>query len=230
MTVLSIIHEDDRLIAVSKRAGQLAVGEPDPGGEGSLHAGLSARAGRDLYIVHRLDRGTSGLILFAKDAAAHRHLSRLFEHRQVEKVYVAMTIGHLDHEAGDVDRPIHAFASGRMGVDRRGKPARTRYRVAERLGDADLLEVRPVTGRRHQIRVHLWSIGHPVLGDTRYGHPLPVGGIPRLMLHARELSFAGPDGGSLSLRDDPPADFTEIVESRRNDAPQRPEYQRRAAD
>jgi 23S rRNA-/tRNA-specific pseudouridylate synthase len=103
-----------------------------------------------------------------------------------------------------------------VGVDPRGREAVTRCAVKERLRAVDLLEVTPITGRRHQIRVHLYSAGHPVLGDTRYGESRPVGGAPRLMLHAVELTLPDAEGGSLVLRAEPPADFDAIAESYRH--------------
>lgn len=211
--MIEVVHDDDHLLAVAKPAGMLAVaqrGSPDE--PESAHGQASRLAGARLFVVHRLDRETSGLLVFAKDAETHRHLSLAFETRQVEKVYLAAVLGTLDAQAGEVDEPIRAFGSGRMGVHPRGKPAQTRWVVLERLPDADLLEVRPVTGRRHQLRVHLYAIGHPVLGDTRYGRPRPVGGAPRLMLHARELSFTDPGGRPISVRREPPGDFAEVLD------------------
>ena len=100
-------------------------------------------------------------------------------------------------------------------MDPKGSEALTRYRRLERLQDADLLEVEPLTGRRHQIRVHCYAIGHPVLGDTRYGAVRPVGGAPRLMLHAAELTLPGADGEPLRIRADPPADFQLVLDGLR---------------
>ncbi len=100
-------------------------------------------------------------------------------------------------------------------MDPKGSEALTRYRRLERLQDADLLEVEPLTGRRHQIRVHCYAIGHPVLGDTRYGAVRPVGGAPRLMLHAAELRLPVTDGEPLAIRADPPADFESVLDGLR---------------
>lgn len=152
--LLRVVHEDERLVAVAKPSGQLAVGPADRA-DPSLQAEASRHVGRDLLIVHRLDRGTSGIILFAKDVETHHRLSLLFESRKVDKVYIALVLGHLKPSSGEVDGPLRAFGSGRMGVDTRGKESLTRYSLIERLAATDLLEVRPLTGRRHQIRVHL---------------------------------------------------------------------------
>ena len=200
-----IVHRDDHIVIADKPAGMLAVGP------GSIHEILAAELGERLFIVHRLDRETSGLIAFARDAETHRYLSGRFEERAVEKVYLAAVAGHLDPATGSVDLALREFGSGRMGVDRRGKPSHTSYAVLERLTDADLVELRPRTGRRHQLRVHMHAIGHAVLGDPRYGSPRPVGGVERLMLHAATLSFEGPDGSPVAARAASPPDFEAVV-------------------
>jgi tRNA pseudouridine32 synthase/23S rRNA pseudouridine746 synthase len=210
-----VIHEDEHLLAVAKLPGTVVAGPDQAAPDGSLQAQVSLRSDARIFTVHRLDRGTSGIVLFAKDAQTHRHLSLLFESRQVDKLYLAVVLGHVEPRSGKVDAPLRAFGSGRVGVDQRGKPASTRYEVRERLPRADLLEVRPQTGRRHQVRVHLYSIGHPVMGDDRYGHERPVGGARRLMLHALELSFPDADGRQLTLRAVPPDDFGSILDEER---------------
>jgi tRNA pseudouridine32 synthase/23S rRNA pseudouridine746 synthase len=217
-SALEVVHEDDRLIAVSKRAGDVvaAGGGIDPAT--TLLAQVERQIGAKAFLVHRLDRGTSGVIVFARDAETHSRLSQQFESRQVEKSYLALVLGHVRDPSGEIDRALRAFGSGRVAVDRRGKPAITRYGLSERLAAADLLEVHPLTGRRHQVRVHLYAIGHPVIGDTRYGHERPVGGAARLMLHARELVLPGPDGTTIVLRAEPPQDFIEIVDAYRTAA------------
>ncbi len=200
-----IVHRDDHLVVADKPAGVLAVGP------GSIHERLAAELGERLFIVHRLDRETSGLIAFARDAETHRYLSGRFEERAVAKVYLAAVSGHVEPATGSVDFALREFGSGRMGVDRKGKPSHTSYAVLERLTDADLVELRPHTGRRHQLRVHMHAIGHAVLGDPRYGNPRPVGGVERLMLHAAALSFAGPDGTPIAVQAATPSDFEAVV-------------------
>lgn len=207
-----VVHLDERLVAVDKPAGQTALGP------GSIHEQLAAELDQRIFVVHRLDAATSGLLLFARDAETHRYVSGLFEARQVDKGYLAAVISHMERESGEVDLPIREFGSGRMGVDMRrgrGKASQTRYRVLERLDEADLLEVHPLTGRRHQIRVHLHAIGHAILGDDRYGTDRPVGGEPRLLLHARELAFTDANGGAIRLSTEPPSEFSERVALRR---------------
>jgi tRNA pseudouridine32 synthase / 23S rRNA pseudouridine746 synthase len=212
---LTILHEDDWIVAASKPSGQASA----PGGGieagASLQEQVAAHLGARAFLVHRLDRDTSGVMVFAKDAETHRRLSMAFEGREVAKAYLALVQGHVDAMSGEIAGPLRTFGSGRVGVDPRGKEAVTGYIVKERLPDVDVLEVTPVTGRRHQIRVHLYSIGHAVLGDPRYGETRPAGGASRLMLHALELTIPDTEGGALSLRSEPPADFVEIVEAHR---------------
>jgi tRNA pseudouridine32 synthase/23S rRNA pseudouridine746 synthase len=210
---LTIAHEDEGVVVVAKPAGQATA----PGGGiedgASLHEQVAAYVGRKAFLVHRLDRDTSGVVVFAKDAETHRRLSLAFESREVGKTYLALVQGHPDATSGEITEPLRTFGSGRVATDPRGKEAVTRYAVRERLRDADLLEVTPVTGRRHQIRVHLYAIGHPIVGDPRYGEDRPVGRTSRLMLHALELTLPDPGGDSRVVRVEPPADFMQILET-----------------
>lgn len=223
------IYQDERVVAVDKPAGMLVIPGRGPGREPSLVDLLEAHLGKRPFVVHRIDRETSGLVLFALDASTHRELSLAFERRQVRKTYLAVVLNKMAGPEGSIDLPLREFGSGRVAVDERGKPSRTEYRVLSpvpedsggppphhtppgvrsQMPGGTLLEVHPVTGRRHQIRVHLYSLGHPVLGDTRYGNPRPVGGAPRLMLHAWKLELA--DGTSRlvlpPLTVAPPVDF-----------------------
>jgi len=226
------------MIAVDKPAGQLVIpGRPSrlgvasgnapgraqsgtgvPGGDEPVNAELERTLGRKVFVVHRIDREASGLVVFAKDPETHRELSLLFERRMVKKTYLAAVLGWLDRD-GAISHPIREFGSGRMGTGRGGRKALTRYRVLERLRRSSLLAIEPETGRRHQIRVHLYSRGHPILGDPLYGDPRPVGGVARLMLHAAGLAIPRPDGSVTALKCPPPPDFTAVVESLRVKAP-----------
>jgi RluA family pseudouridine synthase len=165
-----------------------------------------------LFPVHRLDRGASGVIVFAKNAAAHRHLNGEFDRREVRKTYLALVDGVPSSNRGQINAPLREFGSGRMGVDpKRGKPSSTEWKVAERLDGATLLRVNPTTGRRHQIRVHLYHIGHPILGDLRYGDRARQEGCPRLMLHALEVGFALRSGERVTVEAPPPPSFEEVL-------------------
>jgi RluA family pseudouridine synthase len=167
-----------------------------------------------VFVVHRLDADASGAVVFAKDEASHRDLCLQFERRQTGKTYLAAVQGVVA-EDGSMDRPIREYGSGRMGVSSGGKPSLTRWHVLERFSAASLLEVAPATGRRHQIRVHLYAAGHPILGDRLYGRDRPVGGAPRLMLHGLEISFRSADGSRKRVRCDPPVEFARVLASLR---------------
>ncbi|HEY7465022.1 MAG TPA: RluA family pseudouridine synthase [Candidatus Limnocylindria bacterium] len=209
--VLRVLHEDERLIAVDKPADQAVAPGGGVAAPDTLQAAVSEHIGAKAFLVHRLDRETSGVMVFAKTAEAHRELSRQFEERLVTKRYLALVQGHVEGRSGEIREPLREFGSGRVGVDPNGREAMTRWKLRERLPDADVLEVEPLTGRRHQIRVHLYSIGHPIMGDTRYGSPRPVGGAPRLMLHAADLTLA--DGTRLAA--ELPDDFASVLGDQR---------------
>jgi tRNA pseudouridine32 synthase / 23S rRNA pseudouridine746 synthase len=208
---VQVLFENDHLIAVDKPAGQTVI----PGrnlGEGipPLVEAVSKKIGKKAYVVHRLDRETSGLVLFAKDAPAHREICLQWENREVLKIYRALVLGIPPQTEGRIEFFLKAFGSGRMGVDPKGKASLTRYRVLQTFSRSSLLEVKPETGRRHQIRVHLYHLGFPVMGDPLYGKERPVGGSPRLMLHAAQVSlnFQGRD---LTLVCKPGDDFEEVL-------------------
>lgn len=209
MSELGVLHEDERLIVVDKPTGQLVIpGRGEAAGE-TLREAVERHTGGKVYVVHRLDRGASGLVVFAKDAATHRALCLRFEKRDVRKRYRVLALGTLERD-GRIDKPLREFGSGRIGVATDGKPASTAYRVLERLKAATLLDVEPATGRRHQIRVHLFSVGHPVLGDDRYGEKRPVGGVGRLMLHALSLELEGRP--ALRFKAPLPPDFEAVLQ------------------
>lgn len=198
MSAPAILHEDARLLAIAKPEGISAIPERDPVVP-SIQRQLEATRGEKLFVVHRIDKEVSGLLLFARTAAAHRQLSIAFERRRVDKRYLALAWGRLDAgRSGEIDQPIHEFGSGRMGVDPRGKPSITRWAALAngRYGDADvtLLALSPHTGRRHQLRVHLYAMGHALVGDPRYGDAALQAKAPRLALHAAEAHFAWEPG------------------------------------
>ncbi len=228
-----VLHEDDDLYAVDKPEGLPVIPERIARGPCALEI-AAAQAGTRLFVVHRLDRDTSGVLLFAKNAAAHRHLNGEFEHRHARKTYAAVAEGRMTVGDGRVTLPIRPFGSGRMGVDRRrGKPCLTHYRVTGFAGSCTELLAHPVTGRRHQIRVHLYSLGHPIVGDRRYGEPLAAGGgagsgapspgvgvrcpdgtrveAERLMLHARSLAVRAPSGKPVRISAELPATYVSIL-------------------
>ena len=210
---LAVLYEDDDLVAIDKPAGMVVhAGAGVHSGtlvNALLHRfrGLSGVAGElRPGIVHRLDRYTSGVLLVAKNDAAHHHLAAQFSGRRVEKVYIALVHGRVANETGRIERPISRDPVHRTRMTARravGRAAWSEYRVVGRFRGFTLLEVRIGTGRTHQIRVHLSSIGHPVAGDSLYGAPAKVPGMPglgRYFLHAHRIRFARPsDGEELTL-------------------------------
>ncbi|MBI5629712.1 MAG: RluA family pseudouridine synthase [Elusimicrobia bacterium] len=210
---IRVLHEDERLIAVDKPRGQLAVPGRGRDDAPSLKEEVSAYLRRPAFAVHRLDREASGVLVFAKEERAHKRLCLLFERREVRKTYLAVVLGDVRGE-GKIDAPLRAYGSGRMGVARAGeggKPSLTYYKALEALRGATLLELRPVTGRRHQLRAHLFGLGHPILGDSLYGRERPVGGAARLMLHAVELVVPDWDGKELKIRAEAGRDFLDAL-------------------
>lgn len=204
MSALSVVFEDDAVVALAKPAGQPTI--PGRGEVGrSLITQLEDERGAKFFVVHRLDREASGLVLFAKDAETHRRLCVEFEARRAKKVYLALVAGKMEGE-GTITQPLREFGSGRMAPAPDGKPSKTLWSAQRAFGGATLLRVEPLTGRKHQIRAHLASLGHPILGDPRYGPPpRPVGGVRRLMLHALSLRVEAARVYELTVP--PPPDF-----------------------
>lgn len=194
---LAILHRDHALLVLDKPAGLLTV----PGrGEDRADCLIARARGAfpEVLLVHRLDLDTSGVIVFALSPHAQRHLGRQFEDRRVEKRYVARVHGHPRADAGEVDLPLAVDWPNRprQKVDHAaGRPALTRWRVIRRDPDGTArLALEPLTGRSHQLRVHLAAIGHPILGDPLYAGDA-ARAHPRMMLHAESLRLRHPDGG-----------------------------------
>ena len=192
-----ILHADAALLVADKPAGLPCV----PGRPVELHDCLWQRVRAiyaDALVVHRLDMATSGLVLFARGIEAQRALGRAFAQREVDKRYEAVVAGTLEDESGEIDLPLAADWPNRprQQVDREhGKPSLTRWRVIAREAGRTRLALEPLTGRSHQLRVHLAAIGHPIVGDALYAPPEIARGAPRLLLHACALAFAHPEGG-----------------------------------
>ncbi|MCB0535425.1 MAG: RluA family pseudouridine synthase [Lewinellaceae bacterium] len=169
MSHYELLHEDEHLLVVVKPAGLLSI--PDRFGNKDSLLGLLERDFGKVFVVHRLDRETSGILCFARSEAAHRHLSMQFEHHTADKYYFALLDGVLHHDEGEIDKPIgeHPGTPGKMTVTNSGKPSLTFYRVAERFKRFTLAEALIKTGRTHQIRVHFQSIGYPLAIDALYG-------------------------------------------------------------
>jgi tRNA pseudouridine32 synthase/23S rRNA pseudouridine746 synthase len=196
-TPLDVIHRDHAILVVNKPAGLLSV----PGKGEHLADCLMSRvqaAFPEALLVHRLDRDTSGVMVFALTPQAQRHLGLQFERRHVRKTYVARVQGHIADETGTVDLPLGVDWPNRprQHVDlENGRPAQTDWRVVRREADGTTrVRLTPHTGRSHQLRVHMLAIGHPILGDPLYAEGA-ARDWPRLMLHSESLRLRHPDGG-----------------------------------
>jgi tRNA pseudouridine32 synthase/23S rRNA pseudouridine746 synthase len=197
---LDILLEDDAFLALNKPSGLLAV----PGRGPLAHDSLAQRVQAchpDALVVHRLDMATSGVMLMARGAHWQRVFSRLFAERNVHKHYVAVVSGLLAHDAGEIDLPLITDwpHRPRQKIDPvAGKPSLTHYRVLMRDNSLGItrVELQPVTGRSHQLRVHMQALGHPILGDALYAPAHVQEQAPRLLLHARALAFDHPAHGA----------------------------------
>ncbi len=224
---LDVVYEDQDLIVVDKPAGLVV--HPGPGHRsGTLLNALLARY-PDLDdqtrerpgIVHRLDKGTSGLIIVSRNSAARDDLQAQFKRRQVEKVYLTLVDGRLQPRRGIIDAPLgrDPVRRTRMSVMPTGRPAQTEYMVLEDLRSHSYLEVRPRTGRTHQVRVHLAFAGHPVAGDPIYGRRNRMLDLARPFLHAHRLAFRRPsDGARVDVESPLPEDLREALEALRSQA------------
>lgn len=234
MQKLDIIFENDQFVAVNKPAGLLSIPDRE-GKEVSLKSLLKDKYG-SIFTVHRLDRDTSGVIVFAKDETTHKYLSGIFEERAVEKIYQGLVQGTLETKSGTIDQPLmeHPVKPGVMVVNRKGKPSVTDYEVLEDLSLYSLLQFRIHTGRTHQIRVHMQALGHPIVCDDLYGDGRPVfissfkrnfklskdeeqerPILSRLALHSQLLHFQDAQGGYHTLEAPLPKDMRALMQQLR---------------
>ena len=228
---LAIVAEDEDIVVVDKPAGVAA--HPTPGWTGPTvldglratgHTIASSGAAERQGIVHRLDAGTSGLMVVAKSEPAYSALKRAFREREVDKRYHALVQGHPDPLRGTVDAPIgrHPSGDGRFAVITGGRPSVTHYDTLEAFRAASLLEVKLETGRTHQIRVHMAAVRHPCVADRLYGADPVLAdrlGLTRQWLHAVQLGFAHPaDGHWAEFRSSYPADLAHALEVLRSDS------------
>ncbi len=220
-----ILFEDNDIIAVNKPSGLLTI--PDREGAAGLRNLLQNKYG-SIFTVHRLDKDTSGLVVFAKHEAAHKHLSQQFEARETKKIYNGLVIGKPFDQSGIINEPIaeHPTKKGVMTVYRKGKESITEYQVLDSFRFFSWMQFHILTGRTHQIRVHMKHIGHPIICDPVYGDGKPVfisqlknnyklsqaaeeerPILSRLALHAFQLSFRGINGAEYILEAPLPKDL-----------------------
>lgn len=222
---LEVVYDDDDVVVVDKPVGVAA--HPSPGWSGPTVTGGLAAAGYRLStsgaaerqgVVHRLDVGTTGLMVVAKSERAYSVLKDAFRQRTVDKRYTALVQGHPDPSSGTIDAPIgrHPTHDYKWAVVAGGRDSVTHYATLEAFRAASLLEIRLETGRTHQIRVHMSAVRHPCVGDLTYGaDPTLAGrlGLDRQWLHASALTFAHPaDGRSISVTSAPPADLARALD------------------
>lgn len=221
MSPLSVIHEDTDFLIINKPPGMVV--HPGAGRSSGTLVNVLLGAKKKLAIsgsalrpgiVHRLDKDTSGILVVAKSARAFKSLSHQLAERKMKKVYRAIVRGRVEHMEGQIIEPLgrHPRYRTKMAVrrDALGKDSETSYKVIERFKQATLIEARPVTGRTHQIRVHLAHIGHPVLGDETYGFKTDH----RMMLHAFKLTLEHPRTGKMLEFEAPlPPDFTSTLKA-----------------
>lgn len=227
---LTIVHDDDDIVVINKPAGVAA--HPSVGWDGPTVLGALAGAGFRIAtsgaaeragIVHRLDVGTSGLMVVAKTETAYTALKRAFHDREVDKIYHAVVQGHPDPLAGTIDAPIgrHPGASWKFAITAEGKASVTHYETLEAFPAASLLEIQLETGRTHQIRVHMAAQRHPCVGDAMYGADPTISarlGLTRQWLHAKRLGFVHPATGQYVLFEtEYPADLQHALEVLRAD-------------
>jgi 23S rRNA pseudouridine955/2504/2580 synthase/23S rRNA pseudouridine1911/1915/1917 synthase len=225
-----IIFESEDFIVINKPAGVLSIPDRTQSAE-SLKDILIKQYGQ-IFTIHRLDKETSGLIVFAKNEVAHKHFSKAFEERSVEKIYIGLVQGTMTQEEGSVDAGImeHPAKNGTMISHKKGKSALTHYKVMESLGPYSLVEFQIHTGRTHQIRVHMKEIGHSIVCDPIYGNAQPIfissfkrkyklskseeeerPILNRLGLHAYQLKLADANGNKYSFEAELPKDMRALV-------------------
>lgn len=228
---LQIIFEDDDFVALNKPAGLLTIPDREQS-EKSLKEILQEKYGT-IFTVHRLDKDTSGLVIFAKNETAHKYFSKLFEDRKVEKYYLGIVLGSPENKTGSIDAPIteHLLHKGTMTVHRNGKPSLTTYEVTDANKNYSLVSFQLHTGRTHQIRVHAKHIGHPLACDPIYGDGKPIllssikkkfklskhdeeerPMVNRLALHSYKLNFDDKNGKRMELVAEMPKEFRALMQ------------------
>jgi 23S rRNA pseudouridine1911/1915/1917 synthase len=229
---VSIIFENEDFIAVNKSAGMLTIPDRHDETQLSLYKILSQQYGK-IFIVHRLDRDTSGLVLFAKNETSHKYLSQLFEKRNIEKIYLGIVRGSLPVKTGSIDEPIaeHPFRKGEMMINKKGKASLTEYTTLEDYGIYSAVQFNIHSGRTHQIRIHMKFAGHPIVCDAVYGYGKPIllssfkkkynvskreeeerPILSRLALHSYQLNFKDANNNLHALEAPVPKDIKALLQ------------------
>lgn len=219
------------MVAINKSPGMLSIPDRFDERKFSLYHFLKQRY-PEIFVVHRLDRDTSGVIVFAKNSSSHKHLSQIFEKRQVQKIYLGIVVGSMMDKEGVIEQPIaeHPYLKGTMVISKKGKSSRTKFSVVEDLGRYSLVSFEIETGRTHQIRVHMKFAQHPIAVDAMYGDGKPVylssfkkkfqlgyndeserPIINRLALHSRQMKFKKADGREIHLQSEMPKDMKALL-------------------
>lgn len=211
--MVEILFQDENFIAVNKPIDVNSIAGRNEQNEVVLLKMVEEIAGQKLYVVHRLDKQVSGVMVFAKTATSHKYLNDLFFKGEVTKQYLALVYGVLKSDEEIIDKPIREYGSGRMAVDfRQGKKSLTICQVKKRYKQYTLVDIYPKTGRRHQIRVHLYSLGHPIVGDLQYGDKTEATKYPRLMLHSEKITFLDPNNQEITISAPTPELFNRIID------------------
>lgn len=229
---VSIIFENEDFVAVNKSSGMLTIPDRHDETQLSLYKILSEHYGK-IFIVHRLDRDTSGIVLFAKNETSHKYLSQLFEKRDIQKIYFGIIIGSLPDKTGSINEPIaeHPFHKGIMAINKKGKSSLTEYQVLEDYGIYSAIQFNIHSGRTHQIRVHMKFSGHPIACDPLYGDGKPIllssfkkkyklsredeeerPLVNRLALHSYQLSFKDASKNLHTLEAPVPKDLKALLQ------------------
>jgi 23S rRNA pseudouridine1911/1915/1917 synthase len=229
---IDILYEDDDMVIVNKPSGLLVIPDRFDSNAASLNKLLEQKTGQKIWVVHRIDRDTSGVICFAKNEESHRYLSKVFQEHEIGKYYIGLVNGRMIPEEGRIEKAIveHSYVKGKMTVAKKGKASLTDYKVLEQWPLYSLVEFQIHTGRTHQIRVHSQSVGHPIVADELYGdgkgfylsaikkkyrlsdneeaeRPL----LSRLALHAHKLTFKKMNGEEISVKAPLPKDIKACV-------------------
>jgi RluA family pseudouridine synthase len=213
--MIPILYEDRHIVVVDKPAGLASIPERDRSID-SVISIMERQLRRKLLIVHRLDKDASGILLYAKNPESHKFMNQLFANRRIEKTYGAIVHGIMTDNEGTIEAPLRVYGSGRMGIDEtRGKPSRTDFMVVKRCAGHTVIDAFPITGRRHQIRVHCYCKGHPIVGDPLYGDKDLQKNFPRLLLHAKRIAFVGMNGKRTVVESRLPLEFLTIVSRER---------------